>query len=162
MPDDATPTHMMTQAELDTMTEEQAAELGRQTLSQMRVELGAEDEAEPVCIIQWGRDAFREGEPALWTGQTMSTNPHKRGIKGFYAVVCYEDSGPYYVDMNLPRYPHGKKPPRWLNRRVIEQVRDEKGAMVDGPVRYERPEDRKLWLEFIPRSRCRKALKVIA
>jgi hypothetical protein len=117
---------------------------------------------EPVCIIQWGKHAFREGEPAIWTGQVMQQNPKKGGPKGFFAVVAYADTGPFYVNMNLPRYAHGEKPPLLSTRNVYDKVRDEKGAMVDDVdnPRYERPEHRQHWLEFIPMAKCRKALKV--
>lgn len=151
---------MLTKQDLEVMTEAKAQELGRQSVAALSAQLGV-DEAEQMCVIQWGKQAFREGEPAQLTGQYTMTNPHKRGQKGFYAVVKYADGCPNYVNMALPQYPRGKKPPWFFTRRPYEEVRDEHGAVVERPGKPQRPADWEHWLEFVPRKACRKALKVI-
>jgi len=151
---------MMTKADLEVMTPERAVELSKQTMAQMTAQLGV-PETEELCVIQWGKEAFRAGEPAMLTGKTMNTNPHVAGQPGFFAVVMYADSGPYYVDMTLPKYPHGKKPPWILDKKVYVEERAADGSTHKVYSHTERTEDRRHWLEFIPRKRCRKALKVI-
>ena len=152
---------MLTQADLEVMTPERALELGKQTMASMTQQLGVESDEE-LCVIQWGKQAFREEEPAVVTGKYMHTNPHAKGTKGFYAVVQYADGCICYVDMNLPQYPRGKKPPWFFDRKVMQEQRDEAGTVTKVHTRTERPADSEHWLEFIPRKDCRKSLKVKA
>jgi len=67
--------------------------------------------------------------------------------------VKFADDGPYYVEMDLPKYNQGSRPP-WFGTR---RIRDPETGKV---IRHERAADRDLWIEVFPESDIRNSYKV--
>lgn len=136
-----------------------AAEAGQRALDGLSQVMGV-PKLTDLCVIQWGREATRPGEPAHITGKFTSSHPHAKGRPGFFAVVQFEDGAPDWVDMQWNVYPREEKPPWWLShKRTIPVTED--GETRDRLLQVDRPEDRAGWLEFIASKHCRRSLTVI-
>lgn len=135
------------------LTQDLANQHGKATLGNLSVAYGC-PQGTRFCLVQYGPDVdpARREEPAYITG--FAVRRSKDGTPSYHALIEYLDKFPDAVDMRLPTYLHGTKPPRFFPRKVLDKDGDVVGV--------ERPSHRRHWIILVPETMVRPALKLKA
>lgn len=144
------------------LTQEMVVERNDMIMSKVTAQLKAN--RDEVYVIQWGMDVPEDrcGEPAKVTGEVLNYHPERNDatMGGFFTKVIYEDGYTVWIDMHLPIYAHGSKPPWFFERKIYKSVRNRLGEETKVLSHVERPIDKRHWLEFISKGKTRPARKV--